>query len=698
VTVRLGLRLAVAGGREARLRLAVTAFGVAVGVVLLLLCLCGQSAEQGRAERSGWQSADSGTPATAPDPALFLTVTDYHQGTAMIRAYVAALGPRPPVPPGLERLPLPGEVAVSPAMRRLLDSTPADELDNRYPGRVVATIGDQGLAHPDQLVALIGRTPEQLGEVTSSSLYSVRGFGSLPSGYAFYQGIRVLLLLGAVLLVLPLVIFIVMTTRVAAAHREQRLAAIRLVGATRRQAAVVAAVETGLGAVAGTVLGWAGYEVGRRILAATVTFLGARFFVDDVVVAPWLLALVLAGVPLLATLTTIVVLSRVQAGPLATSRHGRRPPPSARRALPLAAGIAGLLVAAPLRRVVGSDTGKTLDNLAPLFLILIVVGFVTTGPWLCMLAGRGIARVSRRVPGLIAARRIAGDPSATFRAVSVVVLAAFIVTFSASLVDASEDGPADEGRPVLQPGVVEVITGGVPEARVAPLLSEGAVAARFDFGTGGELVESCPELARMAAHPCSSSGIAAGGVGERAGLAGTGLPISAVYIPTDGTPAAENRVRTRAANLVPNALIHTQEDRIDTDALFFDSLEQLQRLVWSFVLFVAACSLTVGMLAGIIERRRPFALLRASGLRLGELRQVVFLETAAAMLVTAAVGVGLGMASSYTLTVFGNMTWTWPDAGVFSMVGIGVLAATLLSTLALPLLDAATRYDAIRYE
>jgi hypothetical protein len=664
--------------------------------VLLLLCLTGQSAEQGRAERSGWQSADSGTPATAPDPALFLTVTDYHQGTAMIRAYVAALGPRPPVPPGLERLPGPGEVAVSPAMRRLLDSTPDDQLDDRYPGRVVATIGDEGLAHPDQLVALIGRTPDQLGEVTSRSLHRVRGFGSLPSGYAFYQGIRVLLLLGAVLLVAPVVIFIVMATRVAAAHREQRLAAIRLVGATRRQAAVVAAVETGLGAVAGTALGWAGYEVGRRILAATVTFQGARFFVDDVVVAPWLLALVLVGVPLLATLTTIVALSRVQAGPLATSRHGRRPPPSARRALPLAAGIGGLLAAAPLRRVVDSAPGKTLDNLAPLFVTLTIVGFVVIGPWLCMLAGRGIARVSRRVPGLIAARRIASDPSATFRAVSVVVLAAFAVTFSASLVGASEDGPVDGGRGVLQPGVVEVITGGVPEAKVAPLLSERAVATRS--GAARDYIESCPELARMVMRSCSASDLAEEGISERAGLDGTDLPINVVYIPTDGTPAAEQRVRTQAANLVPNALIHTQRDRIDTDAFFFDSLEQLQRLVWSFVLFVAACSLTVGMLAGIIERRRPFALLRASGLRLGELRQVVFLETAAAMLVTAAVGVGLGMASSYALTVFSDMTWTWPDAGVFAMVGIGVLAATLLSTLALPLLDAATRYDAVRFE
>ena len=197
---------------------------------------------------------------------------------------------------------------------------------------------------------------------------------------------------------------------------------------------------------------------------------------------------------------------------------------------------------------------------------------------------------------------------------------------------------------------------------------------------------------------CSSSGLAEGGVGERAGLADTDLPISTVFIATDGTPAAENRVRTQAASLVPNAIIHTQPDRIDTDGLFFDSLEQLQRLVWYFVLIVAACSLTVGMLAGVIERRRPFALLRASGLRLGELRQVVLLETAAAMLVTAVVGVGLGMATSYALALFGDLAWRWPDGGVFAMVGVGVLAALILSTMALPLLDAATRQGAVRYE
>jgi hypothetical protein len=695
MTFRLGLRLAVAGGRESLLRLGLTAVGVGVGVLLLLLGLTGQSAVQGRAERSGWQSADSATPATAPDAALFLSVTDYHDGTAMARTYVAALGPRPPVPPGLERLPGPGEVAVSPAMRRLLESTPDDQLDDRYPGRVTATIGDAGLAHPDQLVALIGRTPDQLGEVRSRWLQEVRGFGSLPSGYAFYLVLRVLLLVGAVDLLVPVVVFIVMATRVAAAQREQRLAAIRLVGATRLQAAVVAAVETGLAAVAGCVLGWAGYEVGRRVLAATVTYQGGHFFIDDVVVAPWLLLLVLLGVPVLATLTTIVALSRVQVGPLATSRHGRRPPPSAWRALPLAIGVGGQLAAVPLRGVVDRET---LDNLTPLFVILTIVGFVAIGPWLCMLAGRGMARVSRRVPGLIAARRIAADPRATFRAVSGVVLAVFAVTYSASLFDPSQDRPHDDGTGVLRPGVVEVITGGVPEAQVAPLLSEQAVASRFEGGAAGEVVESCGEFARVVARSCSSSGVAEGGIGERAGSADTGLPVVSVYVLTDGTPAAENRVRTQAANLVPNAIIHTQQDQRDVDALYLGNLERLLRVFWFFVLVVAACSLTVAMVAGVIERRRPFALLRASGLRLGELRKVVFLETVAAMLITAAVAMGLGMASSYALALFGDMVWRWPDVGVFAMVGVGVLAALLLSTMALPLLDAATRHDAVRYE
>lgn len=173
---------------------------------------------------------------------------------------------------------------------------------------------------------------------------------------------------------------------------------------------------------------------------------------------------------------------------------------------------------------------------------------------------------------------------------------------------------------------------------------------------------------------------------------------SSWFIPTDGTPAAENRVRTRAANLVPNAIIHTNRDLMDRNEFFPADLARLASLGFAFMLLVGACSLTAGTIGGLIERRRPFALLRASGVRLGELRRVVFLEVAATMLFTSVLGVGLGLAAGYAATRQEGVAWKWPVLEVFGYVGSGVLAALLFSALALPLLDVTTRHESVRYE
>ena len=241
----LGLRLAVAGGREALLRLAFTAVGGrGRHRRLLLLALTAPVGGAGPARtgsagrtpptrRSARRPSDD-PPVESADGALFLAVSDYYDGIPMTRAYVAALGADPPVPPGLDRLPGPGEVAASPAMRRLLESTPDDQLDDRFPGRVTMTIGAAGLAHDNELVAIIGRTPDQLRDVRS--VQEVRGFDTCArAAWRSSSFLRILLLIGAVLVLVPVVILIVMVTRVAAAQREQRLAAIRLVGATRRR-------------------------------------------------------------------------------------------------------------------------------------------------------------------------------------------------------------------------------------------------------------------------------------------------------------------------------------------------------------------------------------------------------------------------------------------------------------------------------
>jgi hypothetical protein len=698
---RVGLRLALAAGRHALLRLAFTAIGVWVGLTLMLLALTAVAAAHGRDVRQSWLDAAYAfspddqslirPPAESADGALFLAVTDYHDGARMTRAYVAALGDDPPVPPGLDRLPGPGEVAVSPAMRRLLESTPDDELDERFPGEVTLTIGPAGLAHENQLVALIGRTPDQLEGVQSVS--EVRGFhvssGGLPAWIGPAGILEVLLLFGAGLLLGPVVVVIFMVTRVGWAQREQRIAAIRLVGAARLQAAVITGVETGLAAAVGTALAWASYEVGRRIAAESLVFQGGHFWWDDVAIPTWLLALILAGTPVLVMLAPLVSQVWASGNPLVTSRLGRRPAPNIRHALPLAAAVAGTLLAGPLEDELGALSG--MFGLATLGCY--VVGFVLIGPWLCMVVGRGIARLSRGVSGLIASHRIAADPYAAFRAVSIVVLAVSTLTFLGS-VGGRLDPPDEPSYVRLKPGVVMIHTGGVPESKVAPLLSPQAVVvrARAEFGPAEV---SCAELSRVRYLSCPASD--AGFNAPEPDFAT--LPILQIYIPTDGSPAAESRIRNQAADLVPNAIINSDRHPEGFDDITsFPELGDMVTIASLFVLLLAAIGLTAGMVGSLLERRRPFALLRASGVRLGELRRVMFLEVAATMVLTSVAGVGIGMLLAYTATRRAGLLWVWPEPEVYAYAGGAVLAALLLSTLALPLLDAATRFDAIRYE
>ena len=90
------LRLVLGGGREAVARMALMASGVAVGVILILLSLTALPVLQSHVDRLAWHRTSADTPATAPDPALWLAVTDRYAGHDVIRVQVAALGTRPP--------------------------------------------------------------------------------------------------------------------------------------------------------------------------------------------------------------------------------------------------------------------------------------------------------------------------------------------------------------------------------------------------------------------------------------------------------------------------------------------------------------------------------------------------------------------------------------------------------------------------
>jgi hypothetical protein len=624
------LRLAVAGGRA---RIAVMAGGVAVGVVLLLISLTAMPALQGRIDRYAWHRTTAATPATAPDRALWLPTTDRYAGRNLIRIHIAALGPNPPVPPGIDRLPGPGEVVVSPALAELFRTVPGDQLRDRFPGRVVATIRPDGLVSPRELVGIVGRTPQELR--TTVGAYPISGFEVPGEPVDLGPVLRAAIALIAVLVVGPVLVFVALVTRIGAARREQRLAAIRLAGATRGQTALLASAETAVAAVLGSLLGLAGYLVLRPVVADHFRYEGLPFPRPDVAAPLWQAALVLVVVPLIAVGTTLVALHKVQITPLGVRRRVRPRPPQLWRLAPLAAGIAGMLM---LARSDPETSGPALGIAAPLSLL---VGLVTAGPWVCRWLAVGLARLSRHATVLIAARRIAADPYTAFRAVSGVALAVFAATVVSTVAVGERAEPSRSPRP----GVLEIDLRGVPAGTLGAL----------------DVVERRDDT---------------------------------LVIRADGGPAAEERLRTRVAIATPYALARTPADLRRTVAA--EGWATGMRLAMIFVLIVAAAGLAVAAVTGLMERRRPFALLRAAGVRLGTLRAVTLLETGVPLVVTVVGGFAIAMLVQFLSVP--RAEWLLPGPVFFASVLAGVGLALLVPLATWPLLDAGTRPETIRFE
>jgi hypothetical protein len=458
--VRLGLRLAVSGGREAVTRLVILAVAVGLGVGLLLTAVAANNAVTSWNSRHAWfwtgtQSAAPG-PATGVGPLWWHPASDIYDGQTISRFDVAATGASSPVPPGLSHDPAPGTYYASPALAALLRSVPADQLADRYPGHLAGIIGDAALPSPDSLVIVVGRTPAQLatavGSVKVTAIATVPGSlgGNVtispagkghrpqlppnfnPSGLKYVpadtgipaSGTDLILSVVALAILLPVLIFIGTATRLSAARREERFAAMRLVGATRTQVSALAAVESTAAALLGVAAGFAIF-FGLRIPVAGIPFVGQPFFPGELTLSLFDVIVVAVGVPVAAAVAARLALRRVNISPLGVTRRVTPKPPGAWRVVPLLLGLAelGFWVAHGHPASIQGQIQAFVTSFA-----LIIIGLFIAGPWLTMAAARLMARWTRRPGTLIAARRIGDDPRAAFRSVSGLVLALLVTT------------------------------------------------------------------------------------------------------------------------------------------------------------------------------------------------------------------------------------------------------------------------------
>jgi len=744
---QLSLRLTLHSGREALVRLLVTATAVAVGVALLLSVLGELHAFESNAYKTCWSCTQGASvPATLPAHGdLWNNSVDFYHGQTLRRLDVAALGPGAPVPPGVSALPAPGTYYASPALAALLRTVPAGQLGDRFPGRLAGTIGQAALTGANELVIYIGYPPAALNSVAGTqwvtSIYTGAGQQVFSAYFkdAFYVGMLAVLL--------PMLVLISTATRLAADRREERFAALRLVGGTPADIRLIATVEAVVSSFAGAVLGTLIFLLARPLLAGSA-FFGTPYFESDVTPTIGGYLAILVIVPVAASVAALASLRRVQISPLGVSRRAKPKPPTAWRLVTLVIGL-GLYVYG-----LSTTTYKNIGITTYPGILITMIGLVIAGPWLTAQTATLFGRTARGSSGLLASRRLSDNPRSAFRSVTGLVLAVFLGTMIGTLVPAIDAIQQTPGTGALSNVLVgqlglsasagqQLISGisAIPGAVVYPLYEAAAPTGPGSPGSPGspsakqyfssDVAISCADLRAIGALGECAAGLTAVQATDDSlfgdnpifdtnpivsstdpGYKGdlTKLPLQTVLVKVSNATTLE-RVRTYLAVHAPPRTGGGVGSSPTPPRTFGETLQirtaraalaaNLAYAMVALTLVVAGCSLAVAVGGGLVDRKRPFTLLRVSGTQAGVLSRVVLLEAAvpllAATILAAAIAYGTSVLAVVRLAPSGTGI---PQLGhdYYMIMGIGLILAFAVITATLPLLRRMTAPATIRFE
>ena len=770
---RLGLRLTLRSGREAFVRLLVTAAAVAVGVATMLCVLADFHAFVTTDNRPFWEGTQpmaSGQRSVA-NVELWNYTDEVFKGQTIERLDVAALGPRAPLPPGISKLPVAGQYYASPALAALIRSTPRDELGARFPGSMAGTIGHAALTGPTELVVYVGDPVSRLAGLPGT--IRVDKISTATGRQVWSHYFRDAFIVGAIAFLFPILILIGTATRLASARREERYASLRLVGATAHDINVIASAEAIVSALIGAVAGIGIYQLLQAPLASTA-ITSARYFSSEVTPTGLGYLAVLVVVPLASAAASLLALRRVRITPLGVSRRVTPPAPSAWRTVPLLLGIVLFVVG------ILSTTHQTIGAPALPGLLIIMIGLVIAGPWLTSRAATLLPSVGRAAP-IVAARRLSDNPKAAFRSVTGLVLAVFLGTVVAGLLPAvnattatpsakalsnvlldgfmasptcgnsvnctgsapGQNGPGGGNGPGVVPGPPKTKLQresllGLPPAAGAKLVTElrafrGALvvpiyspASAATAGPGaGNGVVSCAAIDGLGAlgtcapgrkavqatsmslfgdNPLYTSQAIVGPNSPSAPADFSGLYLQAVLIKVHG-PAMLERVRTflitHTAESVSGSAPRTFGEAVQARLGVGATVQRLVDIAVALTLIVAGCSLAVAVGGGLVERKRPFTMLRLSGTPPGTLYRIVLLEAvlplAAATLVAAGAAYGISVLTVQKLARPGTPV---PVLGhvYYLTMGAGLAVSLLVILATLPLLGRITGLENVRFE
>ncbi|MDX5563991.1 ABC transporter permease, partial [Streptomyces sp. ID05-04B] len=356
------------------------AVGVGLGVALLLLATAipnALSVRQDRKEaRTDLTYSDSQVPKTDDTMLVGDVGTTFRDKEVRGRA-LEPDGPGAPLPPGVSRFPGVGEMVVSPALKRLLESDEGKLLRERLPERIVDTIAEPGLIGSQELAFFRG-ADDLVVRPDSGLVARIDRFGDPHPVTQKTDPVLVLLVLVVFLvLLLPVGVFIAAAVRFGGERRDRRLAALRLVGSDSRMTRRIAAGEALAGSVAGLLLGTLFFLLAREA-AGAIDLFDVSVFPSYLNPSPLLALLVVLAVPAAAVLVTLFALRGVVIEPLGVVRTAK----PARRRLwwRLLLPLGGLGMLYPMIGK-GRDSGEFNQYLVIGGVMLLLVGVTALLPW-----------------------------------------------------------------------------------------------------------------------------------------------------------------------------------------------------------------------------------------------------------------------------------------------------------------------------
>ena len=732
-------------GRQSFARLGLTTAAVALGIVLVCGFMAGINGIMGRstggsaislAAHQASRKEASQQPINGVEPLRISNVARLGNASKwhgqLIQTYSIYGTAKSPQFAKL-KTPGPGEYYLSRALADAVAQYPDDNILARF-GKNTKYLGvlpSEYTASPDALMMVRGASAEEVAasddvaKAQGQASYFANVYRTDANGLKSNIGLDPISIItfgvGGAILLFPIVIFVSVATQLGAAQREKRYAALRLIGATKRQVTRILLLESLLASVAGVVIGLGAFWLLQAPLQQ-FKMDGMRFNPGDLALTAGQYALIIGLTLGLTTFVNWRRMRRAQISPLGVSRSIEKVKKlRGWRALVPAAGIA---IFAWLSSKPGLDwLTANKESAMPILLLmaallLVMFGLILAGGWLTNKLSLLAARWANNGSMLIAGKRTAVHSRTVFRGVSGVVLAlfagSFYLTATSGIENLNIQAIKDNGYSQLKHGTAAVIGRSLPGDMAKRLQQESyvtSVATVYPREDGNAI--RCQDLARYTEHTCPTNARP-----DQFALLNFDAPVvksvSLINDKVDTNGAKEYLVAVKSDDNIEKlrsmVVVHANQYDLTYVVSGTDSkkphinptIREFANLAYvgiGVTLFVAVASLIVSTIGGLMERRRSLYTLRLGGMRLVQLKRLVMVESVAPLVITSILSCSIGV---WTGAVFTKMFSTTLKPVLtptyFAIVGIGLAAAIIGIYLILPMVDKLTRAEANQTE